>query len=69
MSRNYPRLDIETFGRHLITTGDLDPIYTALVRAEQGGDFSVPQLCRWLLGYWCYYHAGVASFLSEKEGG
>lgn len=68
MSRNYPRLDIETLGRHLITTGDLDPIYIALVRAEQAGDFSVPQLCRWLLGYWCYYHAGVASFLSEKEG-
>lgn len=68
MSRNYPRLDIETFGRHLITTGDLDPIYIALVRAESAGDFSVPQLCRWLLAYWCYYHAGVASFLSEKEG-
>lgn len=68
MSRNYPRWDIETLGRHLITNGDLDPIYTALVRAKQAGDFSVPQLCRWLLGYWCYYHAGVASFLSEKEG-
>ena len=38
MSRNYPRLDIETFGRHLITTGDLDPIYTALVAAERSGD-------------------------------
>ena len=34
MSRNYPRLDIESFGRHLITSGDLDPIYTALVRAD-----------------------------------
>ncbi len=35
MSRNHPRLDIETFDHHLITTGYLDPIYMALVRAEQ----------------------------------
>lgn len=68
MSRNYPRLDIETFGRHLITTGDLDPIYIALVRAERAGAFSRPQTCRWLLAYWCYYHAGVASYMSELEG-
>lgn len=68
MSRNYPRLDIESFGRHLITSGDLDPIYTALVRAEKAGDYSIPQLCRWLVAYWCYYSAAVASFLSEKEG-
>jgi hypothetical protein len=68
MSRNYPRLDIETFGHHLLSRGDLDPIYTALVSAEKVGDFSGPQLSRWLLAYWCYYHAGVASFMSEKEG-
>lgn len=68
MSRNYPRLDIESFGRHLITSGDLDPIYTALVRAEKAGDYSIPQLCRWMVAYWCYYNAAVASFLSEKEG-
>ncbi len=66
--RNYPRLDIETFGRHLITTGDLDPIYVALVGAERAGDMSRDQIGRWMLAYWCYYHAGVASFLSEKQG-
>lgn len=68
MSRNYPRLDIESFGRQLITSGDLDPIYTALVRAEKAGDYSTTQLCRWMVAYWCYYNAAVASFLSEKEG-
>ena len=68
MSRNYPRLDIESFGRQLITSGDLDPIYTALVLAEKAGDYSTPQLCRWVVAYWCYYNAAVASFLSEKEG-
>lgn len=68
MSRSYPRLDIETFGRQLITSGDLDPIYTALVAAERAGDYSIPQLCRWMVAYWCYYSAAVASFMSEKEG-
>ncbi|APL99308.1 hypothetical protein [Bordetella phage FP1] len=59
---------IEDFGRQLIQSGDLDPIYTALVAAERSGDFDVPQLCRWMVAYWCYYNAGVASFMSEKTG-
>ncbi len=66
--RSYLRLEIEPFGRHLLSHGDLDPIYIALVSARKAGDFSESQINRWLLGYWCYYHAGVASFLSEKEG-
>lgn len=68
MARDYPRLDIETFGRHLITTGDLDPIYIALVKAKQAGDFSHEQLLRWIAAYVCFYHAGVASWMSEHEG-
>lgn len=64
MARNYPRLNIEDFGAHLLKSGDLDPIYIALHRAK----FETGQLYRWLIAYWCYYHAGVASFLSEKEG-
>ena len=68
MSRNYPRLNIEVFGRHLIETGDLDPIYIALVRAREAGDFDEGQLRRWLLAYTMFYHAGVASYLSDFEG-
>jgi hypothetical protein len=68
MSRNYPRQDIETFGRHLIVSGDLDPIYIALVRAQKAGDYSPEQVARWLIAYWCFYHAGVASWMSEIEG-
>lgn len=64
MSRNYERLPIERFGRHLLLSGDLDPIYVALSRLDLGRE----QLCRWLVAYWCYYHAGVASFLSEFSG-
>lgn len=66
--RNYPRLSIEDFGRELLRTNDLDPIYVALVGAEKAGDYSREQLNRWMVAYWCFYHAGVASFLSEKEG-
>lgn len=66
--RKYPRLDIETFGRHLITTGDLDPIYIALVAAHKAGDFDWAQMQRWMLAYTMFYHAGVASFLSERTG-
>jgi amino acid-DNA transferase-like protein len=65
--RDYARLDIETFGRVLITSGDLDPIYIALARPEATGN-DLDQLKRWLVAYWCFYHAGVACWLSEFEG-
>lgn len=67
--RNYPRLQIEPFGRQLLSSGDLDPIYIALRRALQAGDFSLFQVYRWMIAYWCYYDAAVASFLSKHEGG
>lgn len=68
MSRNYERLPIEKFGRHLITTGDLDPIHNGLVGAVAAGVYTQPQLYCWLIAYWCFYHAGVASFMSGMEG-
>lgn len=61
MSRGkYERLAIEPFGRHLLRSGDLDPIYLALHRVEW--DFA--QKKRWLVAYWCFYSAAVASYLS-----
>lgn len=63
MGRNYERLSIEDFGAHLLNTGDLDPIYIALNKME----LSRTQLCRWLVAYWCFYHAGVACKLSEHQ--
>lgn len=68
MSRDYPRLPIEQFGRQLITSGDLDPIYIALGSALRSGDYSQPQLLRWMAAYSMFYHAGVASYLSEHSG-
>jgi len=62
--QDYKRLTIEEFGRHLITSGDLDPVYISLGEAMDDTD----QLYRWLIAYWCFYHCGVASYMSEYKG-
>lgn len=65
-TRSYERLPIEVFGRELITSGDLDPVYIALHNMRD--EMSPAQRNRWLLAYWCFYHTGVASYMSEFEG-
>lgn len=67
--REYPRLSIEVFGKHLLDSLDLDPIYCALWGMKIKGAFAAGQLERWLIAYWCFYHAGVACYLSELSGG
>lgn len=62
--QTYPRLTIEDFGRHLLDTNELDPIYVAL----SGAPFKRCFLQRWLLAYWCFYDAGVACHIAEHEG-
>lgn len=64
MKRDYPRLSIEGFGAQLLESGDLDPLYIALTRAELDEN----TLKRWLLAYWCLYSAGEASYLAQFEG-
>lgn len=54
-------LDVVKFGGHLLDSEDLDPIYCALHALRLDNE----QLSRWLTAYWCYYDAGVASYLSE----
>lgn len=54
----------QEFGRELILTEDLDPVYTMLANAELI-DYDLDMLKRWLLAYWCYYNVGVASFIAE----
>jgi hypothetical protein len=60
--RDYPRLGIEEFGAQLLETNDLDPIYVALHRLQLPRE----QLCRWLVSYWCLYHAGTACWMSDR---
>lgn len=57
-------LSIQEFGSSLLRSGDLDPIYIALHRQK----WPLTQKQRWLIAYWCYYHCGVACWLSEREG-
>lgn len=61
---SYPRLSIEEFGRHLITSGDLDPVYIALHKCAMQDT----KLSRWLIAYWCMYHVGAACWLAEQSG-
>lgn len=57
-------MEIEEFGKRLIETQDLDPVYTAI----HGARLPKPQLARLLLGYWLFYHLGLAAWLSEHSG-
>lgn len=56
--------EVISFGEQLIQTGDLDPIYIALVKAELLED----QLKRLLLAYFCFYHLGASAWISEAGG-
>jgi hypothetical protein len=60
---NYKILNILDFGRILIDSEDLDPIYVMLYKAK----LEEKLLKRWLLAYWCFYHAGVASHIAESK--
>jgi hypothetical protein len=57
-------LGIQEFGDRLIETRDLDPLYCGLV----GADLDRGQLARYLLAYFCFYHAGASAWLSENSG-
>lgn len=48
------------FGRALVESGDLDPIYVMLRTAG----LALPIRQRWSLAYWLFYHAGVATRLA-----
>lgn len=58
------KMGVREFGDLLIRTQDLDPAYVGLYGARLPPD----QLYRWLLAYWCFYHVGLASWLSESIG-
>lgn len=55
-------LNVYDFGEALITSGDLDPVYIALHRAE----LEPLKLRQWLLAYWCFYHMGTSSWIVDQ---
>ena len=60
-------INIMDFGRGLLETGDLDPIYIMLHKAQADPEFDPLTMRRWLVGYWCLYHSGAASYLADYK--
>jgi hypothetical protein len=61
-------MSLEDFGKALLYTKDLDPVYVVLWGAIQGqGDMTWSTLRKWLLAYWCFYHVGVASWIADGQ--
>lgn len=56
-----PTITYEQFGRYLLDSFDLDPLYVILAQSGMHDN----QMKRWLLAYWIFYSAGVSSRLSE----
>lgn len=60
---NKPHFDAAVkFGRHLIETGDLDPVYVALMALP------LEQRVRTVLAYACLYHLGAAGYIGAAKG-
>jgi Alpha-glutamyl/putrescinyl thymine pyrophosphorylase clade 2 len=55
-------LTVYQFADQMMAAEDLDPVYIMLTR----GKLPPAQLDRWLMAYWCFYHVGAASWLSEQ---
>lgn len=53
--------DVFEFGRQLISTEDLDPVYSLLW--EGRNHFKGGKLADWLVAYWCFYHCGTAAWI------
>lgn len=62
--RNETKMTAVEFGKALINSGDLDPIYFIFNADVSGVELSEVEQSQFLLAYWFFYHAGVASFLS-----
>lgn len=65
MNPTYPVLAPRAFARDLITTQDLDPVYSALWGARR----VLPAMTRdrLLVAYFCLYHLGAAAKLAEES--
>jgi len=57
------KLKYPEFGQYLLETGDLDPVYIMLTKAE----LDRRTLCKWLLAYWCFYSCDLACQVAEAE--
>lgn len=58
-----PKLGLYAFGERLLKTNDLDPVYVLLWESN----LEPRLLRRWLLAYWCFYHCGTASWVTDQK--
>lgn len=56
-------MDVYAFGRELVRTRDLDPVYVCVYEAALEPEV----LKKWLVAYWCFYHMGTASWISTRR--
>ena len=49
------------FGRKLIESKDVDPVYVLLWNCPEVQTV----LKRWLIAYWCFYHMGTSSWIAD----
>ena len=63
MKQPVGQLDVWKFGKQLIETQDLDPVYTLM---KDNKMLSSPGIrARFYLAYWCFYDIGVASYIAD----
>lgn len=62
---NYQKLSVEEFGRKLILTHDLDPVYVMIHSADKHGKLTYSDLVNWCVIYWCCYHCGVSTAMTQ----
>lgn len=63
------KMNVYEFGRRLLNAGDLDPVYVVVYHARKAGDLPDVYFKSWLLAYWCFYHVGTASWVSQPGDG
>jgi hypothetical protein len=56
------QLSVYEFGKILLDTNDLDPLYLALWEAK----LPKPKLCKWLLCFFNFYHSGTSSWIVDQ---
>lgn len=59
-----PKMDCIPYGRLLIETGDLDPVYMLVWNCEELRENRYV-MEHWLLAYWSFYHMGTASWITD----
>jgi len=56
-------LSLLDFGKRLLDTNDLDPVYVLIHESNLNEN----QIRKWLLAYFCFYHVGTSSWIIDQN--